>query len=169
MIPSPAPTLRPRPELNYYDSRSIRLPIAVTPLEAWTLMTAEPGPLIRLAFKVRDRISALFGVRRIGGFSDARRGSVTAGDRLDFFLVEESTPDRLVLTVRDRHLDVMICVSIRDHLLTVTSSVVTHNTFGRLYMLPVGPAHKVIVNGDFRRLTRKLEARAENRPPPMSR
>ncbi|MFC3058373.1 DUF2867 domain-containing protein [Paenirhodobacter populi] len=160
---SPALTLRPLPELDYHDSRSVSLPESITPIGAWNLMTGEPGPLMRLAFKMRDAISSLFGVKRIGGFSGRRRESVQAGDRLDFFLVEHSAPDMLVLTERDRHLDVMICLSIADQLLTVTASVVTHNTFGRMYMLPVGLAHKLIVSRDLRRLKRGLDDMASNR------
>ncbi|NNA83952.1 DUF2867 domain-containing protein [Pseudomonas fragi] len=150
-------TLRPLPELDYHDSRSVLLPVQITALQAWNLMTAGQGPLMRLAFRTRDAISALFGVKRIGGFSGTRREVVQAGDYLDFFLVEYSAPEVLVLTERDRHLDVMTCVSLADRVLTITSSVVTHNTFGRLYMLPVGPAHKLIVNSYLKRLQRKLQ------------
>ena len=150
-------TLRPLPELDYHDSRSVLLPVQITALQAWNLMTAEQGPLMRLAFRTRDAISALFGVKRIGGFSGTRREAVQVGDYLDFFLVEHSAPEVLVLTERDRHLDVMTCVSLADRVLTITSSVVTHNTFGRLYMLPVGPAHKLIVNSYLKRLQRKLQ------------
>nr|WP_186349469.1 DUF2867 domain-containing protein [Pseudomonas fragi] len=149
--------MRPLPELDYHDSRSVLLPVQITALQAWNLMTAEQGPLMRLAFRTRDAISALFGVKRIGGFSGTRREVVQAGDYLDFFLVEYSAPEVLVLTERDRHLDVMTCVSLADRVLTITSSVVTHNTFGRLYMLPVGPAHKLIVNSYLKRLQRKLQ------------
>ena len=150
-------TLRPLPELDYHDSRSVLLPVQITALQAWNLMTAEQGPLMRLAFRTRDGISSFFGVKRIGGFSGTRREAVQAGDYLDFFLVEHSAPEVLVLTERDRHLDVMTCVSMADRVLTITSSVVTHNTFGRLYMLPVGPAHKLIVNSYLKRLKRKLQ------------
>ena len=150
-------TLRPLPELDYHDSRSVLLPVQITALQAWNLMTAEQGPLMCLAFRTRDAISSLFGVKRIGGFSGTRREVVQAGDYLDFFLVEHSAPEVLVLTERDRHLDVMTCVSLADRVLTITSSVVTHNTFGRLYMLPVGPAHKLIVNSYLKRLQRKLQ------------
>ena len=150
-------TLRPLHELDYHDSRSVLLPVQITALQAWNLMTAGQGPLMRLAFRTRDAISALFGVKRIGGFSGTRREVVQAGDYLDFFLVEYSAPEVLVLTERDRHLDVMTCVSMADRVLTITSSVVTHNTFGRLYMLPVGPAHKLIVNSYLKRLQRKLQ------------
>ena len=157
MATAPVHTLRPLPELDYHDSRSILLPVQITALQAWNLMTAEQGPLMRLAFRTRDGISALFGVKRIGGFSGTRREAVQVGDYLDFFLVEYSVPEVLVLTERDRHLDVMTCVSLVDRELTITSSVVTHNTFGRLYMLPVGPAHKLIVNSYLKRLQRKLQ------------
>ena len=150
-------TLRPLPELDYHDSRSVLLPVQITALQAWNLMTAGQGPLMRLAFRTRDGISSLFGVKRIGGFSGTRREAVQAGDYLDFFLVEHGAPEVLVLTERDRHLDVMTCVSMADRVLTITSSVVTHNTFGRLYMLPVGPAHKLIVNSYLKRLKRKLQ------------
>lgn len=156
-VASPTRTLRPLPELDYYDSRSMLLPIPITPLEAWNLMTAEPGPLMRLAFRGRDAISSLFGVKRIGGFSGRRRETVCVGDRLDFFLVEYSAPDMLILTERDRHLDVMICLSTSNRQIAVTASVVTHNAFGRIYMLPVGLAHRLIVGNDLRRLKRELE------------
>lgn len=150
-------TLRPLPELDYHDSRSVLLPVQITALQAWNLMTAGQGPLMRLAFRARDGVSSLFGVKRIGGFSGTRREAVQAGDYLDFFLVEHSAPEVLVLTERDRHLDVMTCVSMADRVLTITSSVVIHNTFGRLYMLPVGPAHKLIVNSYLKRLRHKLQ------------
>jgi hypothetical protein len=156
---SPAHTLRALSDLDYYDSRSVPLPVEITTLDAWNIMTAEPGLFMRLAFRTRDAISSLFGVKRIGGFSGAKRETVHAGEQLDFFLVEHSAPDILVLTERDRHLDVMVCLSITDRVFTITSSVVTHNVFGRIYMLPVGPAHKLIVNSDLGRLKRKLEGK----------
>lgn len=48
-------------------------------------MTAEQGLPMRLAFRTRDAISSLFGVKRIGGFSGTRREAVQEGDHLDFF------------------------------------------------------------------------------------
>ena len=148
---SPVRTLRPLPELDYHHSQTVDLPVAITPLEAWNLMTSGQGPVMRAAFRIRDAISARFGVKRIGGFSGAPRDSVQTGDRLDFFLVEDSAPERLVLTERDRHL---------ARRLTVTASVVTHNAYGRIYMLPVGIAHKVIVARYIRHLRRAVQERA---------
>lgn len=55
-----------------------------------------------------------------------------------FFRVEHSDREMLVLTERDRHLDVMLCIATSDRWLSITTSVVVHNTFGRAYMVPVG-------------------------------
>ncbi|WP_368733762.1 DUF2867 domain-containing protein, partial [Glutamicibacter soli] len=84
-------------------------------------------------------------MKKIGGFSAVPRSSIQVGEHLDFFLVEHVAPDILVLTERDRHLDVMTCISTLGNSVTITSSVVTHNAFGRAYMVPVGPAHRLIV------------------------
>ena len=91
-ITSPAPTLRAPSELDYYHIRSVQLPVHISPLDAWNIITADSGLLMRTAFQIRDAISALFGVKRIGGFTGAERKDVHVGDHLDFFLVEHSDP-----------------------------------------------------------------------------
>ena len=151
--------LAPAKELDFLDTQSIVLPAPVTPLQAWNLMHARPLPGMKLAFWLRDTISACFGVKRIGGFSGQPHTSVHAGDRLDFFLVEAVSEDVLTLTARDRHLDVMTCITCNSGVLSVTSSVKTHNWFGRAYMVPVRPAHKLIVAATLKRLQQELEQR----------
>ena len=64
---------------------------------------------------------------------------------MDFFLIERLEDAMMTLTVRDRHLHVMICIEIKGCTVSITASVVTHNLFGRLYMFPVAPAHRLIV------------------------
>ncbi len=156
---SPAQTLLPLTDLDYHDSRSVLLPMKITALQAWNLMTGDPAPLMRMAFCARDAISSLFGVQRIRGFSGGWQDTAQVGNGIDFFLVEQIDSEVLVLTNRDRHLDVMICLSMVDRRLTATASVVTHNLFGRFYMMPVGLAHRLIVSRDLRRLKRTLEKR----------
>lgn len=147
--------LEPRSDLNYFDTQHIVLPRDVTPLEAWNIIMAHPQPLLKLAFRVRDAVSSLFGVKRIRGFSGDRAEAVSAGDKLDFFLVEYVDQNCLVLTERDRHLDVMTCISTHHRAMTITSSVRVHNVFGHLYMIPVGIAHRWIVRGMLRRLKKE--------------
>lgn len=149
--------LAPLAVLDFHDSQSVKVPGPITPLLAWQRIMARPLPGLGLAFAIRDAISARFGVRRIGGFSGRSVDQVAVGDHLDFFLVEAISDCHMTLTARDRHLDVMICVTVDPEgptlqRVTITASVVTHNAFGRLYMLPVAPAHRLIVRAMLRRL-----------------
>ncbi|CUH52738.1 DUF2867 domain-containing protein [Shimia marina] len=146
--------LAPVAELYYFDQQHTVLQHDMTALLAWNAIMQQPQPFLNLAFKIRDTVSSLFGVKRIGGFSGRAAQSVQVGDHLDFFLVEYVDDTCLVLTERDRHLDVMTCISVQGRTLTVTSSVCVHNWFGRAYMVPVGIAHRWIVRGMFKRLSR---------------
>ncbi|QUJ75785.1 DUF2867 domain-containing protein [Sulfitobacter albidus] len=145
--------IAPRDQLNFLHQHTVEMARPLTPLEAWFAMTRDPLPLLQTAFRIRDAVSARFGVARIGGLSGREPGFVQAGDRLDFFTVETIDDTRLSLTARDRHLDTMSCLTVRGRTLTLTSSVKVHNWFGRLYMLPVAPAHRVIVRRMMARLT----------------
>lgn len=148
----------PAPDCRFLHQARVSLPGPVAPLDAWHRVMAHPLPGMQLAFRIRDWVSARFGVKRIGGFSGAQGQRAEAGQRLDFFLVEEATPERLVLSERDRHLDVLTCITAtpagQGTEVTILSSVVTHNSFGRAYMLVVGPAHRLIVRLMLGRLRR---------------
>ena len=155
-IPAQAQLVAPRERLAFLDSQSVTLPLPITPLDAWRRIMANPLPGLGLAFRLRDAISARFGVRRIGGFSGGVVAAPQVGDRLDFFLVEQISDTSLSLSVRDRHLDVLTSVTTEGARLAITSSVITHNWFGRAYMLPVGPTHRLIVRVLLRRLRRGM-------------
>jgi len=146
----------PLGQLDYHAVQRVTLARRLDPVEAWNRIMADPLPGLKLAFRLRDAISARFGVARIGGFSGRPMGPPRPGDRMDFFLVEGVGPDELVLTARDRHLDVMITVETAGRDLSITASVITHNRFGRVYMLPVGPAHRLIVSWMLARLRRAV-------------
>ncbi len=145
-----------RSKLAFYDSQSVVLPKQITPFEAWVQVMAAPLPLMKTAFAVRDAVSSLFGVKRIGGFSGKVITCPVKGAHLDFFLVERIDDEVMSLTARDTHLDVMTCITTTDKVLSITSSVVTHNTFGKAYMVPVAPAHRLIVRTMLSRLSRRL-------------
>ena len=143
-------------ELDFLDRQVVVLAQPLTAVEAWRRIMAQPMPLMKLAFQIWDAVASKFGVERIGGFSGHVPERVEVGQKLDFFLVEEVSDQRLVLTERDRHLDVMTCVSTHGRELSITSSVKTHNWFGRLYMIPVRPVHKRIVARNLRALQASL-------------
>lgn len=152
------PLVAPRSELAYFDAQSLAVPREISALDAWNLAMRKPIPGMAAAMWLRDRISGLFGVAPIKGFSGTRRDTAKIGDKLDFFLVEDIATQLLVLTARDRHLDVMTTVTTYDRVLTITSSVITHNWFGRAYMLPVGIAHKGIVWWTLRKIKAQMAA-----------
>lgn len=149
-------TLAPLSELDYFDSQSARLAKEISPLQAWNLIMEDRQPLLKMAFRIRDAISTQFGVKRIGGFSGPAGDSVKAGDHLDFFLVEYQDDEVIVLTDRDRHLTNMTCIASKGATLSISSSVAVHNLYGRIYMIPVGLAHKFIVRAMLQTLQRKL-------------
>ena len=154
----PDPLVADVARLAFLDRQSIPLAVPLSAIEACNLIKSQPVPGLGMAMRLRDAISSRFGVRRIGGFSSKQAELPQVGDRLDFFLVEQSLPDLLVLTERDRHLDVMTCISTANGCLAITTSVVTHNLFGRLYMIPVAPAHRMIVAWMLRRVAGRLRA-----------
>lgn len=142
----------PGDQLAFLNRQSIILPQPITALEAWRRIMARPLPGLGVAFALRDAISARFGVKRIGGFSGGPVGVPEVGGHLDFFLIERLEDTMMTLTSRDRHLDVMVCIEVEGSRLSITASVVTHNLFGALYMIPVAPAHRLIVQLMVRRL-----------------
>ncbi|WP_106755321.1 DUF2867 domain-containing protein [Pannonibacter carbonis] len=146
--------IAPRQTLDFFDERGTETGRVVTALEGWNLMRSKDMPLFELSMRLRDLFSAPFGVEPISGKKSARWQTVGAGQTLDFFHVDHISDHDLVLTVRDRHLDVMTWLSVRGKLYTVTSSVKVHNLFGKLYMAPVATAHKIIVATYLRRLRR---------------
>ncbi len=148
--------LAPVAELNFFDSQSVCLSKVIPPIEAWRAIVANHPPVLKLAFSIRDIVSSWFGVKRIEGFSKSWPKNVRVNDWLDFFLVEYLNPNVLTLTVRDNHLDVMTCITTDQNVLTITSSVKIHNTFGRFYMIPVAPIHRLIVRNDLKRLKREI-------------
>jgi hypothetical protein len=147
--------LAPRDQLQFLDIQSCDLRRAISPPEVYQQASA---PMQRLgwAFAIRDMISRPFGVKPIHGFSGEMPARLRVGDMLDFFLIEGMGPDRLALTARDSHLDVMTCIGCSGNTVTIASSVVVHNAYGRAYMAVVGPAHRRIVRNFLSRLKRDI-------------
>lgn len=111
------------------------------------------------AMLARNRIVRVFGLKDLGALSavptDAGQ-ALQPGQRIGIFTFVSATPHELVMQDTDAHLSVQIAV-IKQTLDTVHDRVIactvvhTHNLLGKLYMLPVGPAHKYIVPAVLRR------------------
>jgi Protein of unknown function (DUF2867) len=111
------------------------------------------------AMLARNRIVRLFGLKDLGALSavpTAADHALKPGQRIGIFTFARATPTELVMQDIDKHLSVQIAVikqtvdAVHDRVIACTV-VHTHNLLGKLYLLPVGPAHKHIVPAVLRR------------------
>jgi len=129
-------------------------------LSAYAGMTAYNPCWLRAAFGIRDMCCAPFRLQAIGGFSGkAPPQGVVAGGKLDFFDVQKVSDEALVLSSSDKHLVVVVALHLAPAIddkrkLSVTTSVKVHNWLGKIYMLPVKPAHGIIVRNMLNRIKR---------------
>ena len=137
--------------------------------DAWAIPAARPeldalGQFLRIAMKTPkwiDRLMALrnyivgfFGLKNLGGLAmidpEKRSAEYLPGDRVGIFTLLSKNEGEVLLGDDDKHLHVVVsvhrnAVSGEDQtLVTITTVVHVKNWLGRLYMLPVTPAHKVI-------------------------
>ncbi|MGF6417891.1 hypothetical protein ABH900_001362 [Stenotrophomonas sp. AN71] len=95
---------------------------------------------------LRNRGMQLLGMKHLGSLR-AVQGTVdpVSGQRLGIFTLQSLDDDVIVLEDNDRHLRVQLALQWQGDVLEVATVVHTHNAFGRLYMLPVAPVHRLIV------------------------
>jgi hypothetical protein len=143
--------------------------------DAWAIRAAEPnldalGQFLRVARKtprwverlmaMRNRVVSLFGLKNLGGMSqiDAEKSESEYGpsDRVGIFTIISRSANEVLLGDKDKHLNVVVSIHKRVEgeggatVVTVTTVVHVKNWLGRLYMLPVAPAHRVIARSMVR-------------------
>lgn len=145
-VPIPADSLLPAqlPRVDYSDAYAVLLPPdASTDPRYWArrLFTSRPGRG-RTVLRARDRLMGLFGLKSSDHANTTMFPELIRTDR------------EVVLGMDDRHLDFRAGVHVEPTAdgvrLTVGTVVMFHNLFGKLYFLPVRPAHKVIVRSMLR-------------------
>jgi Protein of unknown function (DUF2867) len=137
--------------------------------DAWAIAPAEPeldalGQFLRVAARtpqwidrlmgIRNSVVGLFGLKDLGRLSqitpDKKSADYVVGDRVGIFTLISKTDEEVLLGDNDSHLAVVVSVHKATDLsgpkpvVTVTTVVHVKNWLGRLYMLPVAPAHRVI-------------------------
>lgn len=147
-------------EATFHDAFEADLAGAsLTPLEiAIRFLRATPAWTEAL-LAIRNRAVSLVGIRDVGALgavSDKPAGDYKVGDKLSFFDIFAINETELLLGADDSHLDVRIAF-VKRHAsgratYALCSWVRTHNALGRLYMIPVGPMHKLIVKSAMRAL-----------------
>lgn len=132
--------------------------------------SSSPGWIDSL-FSLRNKLAALFGLKT-GGETKNRRQLLAefqgkVGERLGLFEVFDATDSEMILGEDDKHLNFRVSIYIdatsdSKKTLTISTVVVFHNWFGRLYFLPVKPFHKFIVKAMLKSMITIIEARSGN-------
>ncbi len=130
---------------------------------------AQTPTWVHLAMRLRNRLVGLVGLKNLGTLDQLAASKCAAdyqpGDRVGIFSLVRQTYDEAILTDNDKHLQVMISVQrlqVSDGVAlnalpacALTTVVKVHNWLGRLYMWPVGPAHKIVAPAVLSRANRR--------------
>ena len=147
-------------EASFHDAFETELADAsLSAIEIALRVLAATPAWVEALVHVRNRAVALVGLKDVGalGAIDGRPAvAYGVGDRLSLFKILSISPDELVLGIDDRHLDVRVSFLKRQKgersAYAISSWVKTHNALGRLYMIPVGRIHPIIVRTAMREL-----------------
>lgn len=102
---------------------------------------------------LRNRVVVWFGLRHAGDWRAGLKPAGAAwqpGDRVGIFTLMSQDEDEVIVGDNDRHLRVLISLRRlpagggQPARVVISTVVHLHNLLGRLYMLPVTPAHRVI-------------------------
>lgn len=101
---------------------------------------------------IRNAAVRLIGLKDVGKLADVPPPSAAeqlrVGDRAGIFTIRAVRDEEVLLEIIDSHLDVVLSVYKEGGAVPkvkVITMVFYHNLLGRLYMLPVGPMHKLVV------------------------
>lgn len=131
--------------------------------------SAGPKWLDRL-FAFRNRMVKFFGLKVPGKVAERKRQlqnfRCVPGERIGLFKVIQRTEKEVVLGEDDKHLDFRVSLLLQknkehsdERELSISTLVKFHNSWGKLYFIPVRPFHRLIVlamlNGIIRELNTK--------------
>jgi Protein of unknown function (DUF2867) len=125
----------------------------LTATQLYSVVMRSTPAWVDRAMRARNRVVQYLGLKDLGALSAVpamTEQTRKPGQRIGIFTFAGATPNELVMQDTDKHLSVQIAVMKQplnaghDRLIACTV-VHTHNWLGRLYMLPVGPAHKYFV------------------------
>ena len=143
------------PAAYFYDSTSITVDDSgATALGFFLKALRETPTWVDMLMSARNRVVSLLGLKKLGKLSrldpDKPASGCVVGERVGIFTVIMNSDSEVLLGDKDRHLDVTVSihrscgVGCAQATITVTTVIHVHNWFGRLYMLPVTPMHRII-------------------------
>jgi hypothetical protein len=119
-------------------------------------------------FEFRNKIVAVFGLKTANKMSNREALLSTfkceVGEQLGLFKVFNSNENEVILGENDKHLDFRISLFLEPieedafkKTITISTTVIFHNKFGKIYFLPVKPFHKRIVPVMLKGIIKHLE------------
>jgi hypothetical protein len=119
-------------------------------------------------FNLRNKIVSLFGLKTSGNVIDRQQQldnfKCEPGEQLGLFRVFNKTDNEVIIGEDDKHLNFRVSLFLHKSKtdqskkdLTISTTVVFNNWFGRLYFLPVRPFHKFIVPTMLKGIIKELE------------
>jgi hypothetical protein len=137
-------------EASYHDAYEADLSdAALTALQIARAAFRSTPEWVEALVALRDRMVAPLGLKTVGRLGERLEAGEAPGEPFSIFHIESVDDDELVLAIDDAHLDVRLSFLKRragqGATYVIATVVETHNRLGRLYMLPVGRAHKAIV------------------------
>ncbi|MBS7807761.1 DUF2867 domain-containing protein [Variovorax sp. PCZ-1] len=112
---------------------------------------------VNLLMRLRNRIVALLGLKNLGVLNEFKpTHAYQIGERVGIFTLLYNSESEVILGDLDKHLEVRLSVlktqnSHGSSQLSISTAVHEHNALGKIYMLFVGPIHKIIVPAVLRR------------------
>jgi hypothetical protein len=142
---------------DFADAFTVRIPLSdLTATQIYAAVARQTPVWVDSLMALRNQVASLFGLKHLGSLADVSRDlparaehDLQVGQRMGLFSFVSATPHELVVEDTDKHLTVQLSIlkNTMDYQydrLTLTTVVHIRNMLGRLYMLPVGPAHKLI-------------------------
>lgn len=145
----------------FYDCYSVLLPTDLrSPFELYLNVVSRTPSWIDFFMNMRNKIVALLGLKDMGPLSGVDLNkpaqAYQIGDQAGIFKLLELYEHEVILGETDKHLDVKISVAKQDQpdgtLVSIATVVQVHRFIGRLYMLFVTPAHRIIAPAMLSRL-----------------
>ena len=118
-------------------------------------------------FGLRNRIAGIVGLKTSSAFDiqqNLDNFKCEQGDQVGFFKVFHKSDNEIILGEDDKHFNFRVSLFLDnpkddkiEKRLTISTTVVFNNWFGRLYFLPVRPFHKLIVPTMLKGIIKQLE------------
>lgn len=152
-IPAHSEIARRRARADFEDCYVVDIAASPQSALALYLEVARKTPAwVNRLMALRNRVVRLVGLKDLGALDGAlgrkQADDYRVGDRVGIFSILFLSHDEVIMGDADKHLNVEVStcklVEAGQHKVAMSTVVHIHNRLGRIYMLFVAPAHRII-------------------------